>query len=104
MDEVQSIKSEKSLSSIFHNPVVYNNIDDILAANEKWKAEQIAKYRDSLNLMKESFRAAQSYYIEKSLEDPENPDVIELGKKVLKLKGSIIKFEQMINDYEKRDW
>lgn len=104
MDEVQSIKPEKSLSSIFHKPVVYTNVDDVLAANEKWKAEQIKKYRSSLELMQESLQNAQSYYIDKNSKDPKNPDVIELGKKILELKRKVIKLEQMINDYEKKAW
>lgn len=104
MDDVRSIKPEKSLSSVFHKPVVYTNIDDVLAANEKWKAEQVDKYRKALTLIEDSIRAAQSYYIDRSLEEPDNPEVIELSKKIMTLKRKAIKLRQMINDYEKKDW
>lgn len=104
MDNIKSIKPEKSLSSVWHRPIVYNNVDDILAANEKWKAEQIVKNRDSLNFLNSAYSELEVYYNQSLEKNPNDPEVVKLGKRLLKLKGKIIKFEQLINDYEKRDW
>lgn len=64
MSDVESINPTQSLSSLVERPIIYTNKDDILDANEKWKANRVKEYNDSIKQYQKSLMKFESDYIE----------------------------------------
>ena len=104
MSDVKSMKPTQSLSSLVGKPIIYTNKDDILDANEKWKANRVKEYNNSIKQYQKSLMKFESDYIELSAANPDDPRLEGIRKAILDLKRRLIKFNQMVLDYEKTDW
>ena len=104
MSDIESMNPTQSLSSLVGKPIIYTNKDDILDANEKWKANRVKEYNNSIKQYQKSLMKFESDYIELNTKNPNNPRLEEIRKSILDIKRRLIKFNQMVLDYEKTDW
>ena len=96
---------EKNVMKVMKTPTVYETVDEVLEANNRWKQEQIVKYRDQLKFLKDSYeKAANSYMKIVNDTNATAEEIRTIDLKFTKLKAKIVKFEKLIADYETKPW